>query len=158
MKKFFQRRLIIYPAISSLCWYLIFMKYSGSSMLNLIEDEINYMIDILPFSLPPPLIILLFGLSFGYVYGTISIIVKVRQFKGTFFILIFIFKVMFSTMLAVSIGIFAYFIEIAILPILLHVLKKIKKNKHTPTIYKTKDKDDLIKEMEKLIVEYKKVK
>lgn len=156
MKNFFLKRLVAYPVGWGIAWYFIFSRYSDSSFIGLIKEQMDYMMDILPFSLSPSVSMILFGLGFGYVYGTGSILVRVSKLRGTLFIVMFLVKVLFSAFFAVSIGCLLYFLEILLFPIIIYGYKKLKKKK-IPRVYKKEsDQEDLIKEMERIVYEYRK--
>lgn len=168
MKKFFLKRLIAYPICWSIVWYMINTKYPDFPLLELFLDGLEDFTEVLPFALSPPLDIILFGLVFGYVYGTASVVFKVRMFKGGIFFLVLIFKMMFSAIFAVSIGYLLFAAEILLLPLIIFLFKTYKggkmpkllrQEKTKPYMYeKPKTEEDLIREMERIVTEYKNLK
>lgn len=168
MEKFFLKRLVAYPIGWSLVWYMIYTKYPDFPLLELFLEGLEDFTEVLPFALSPPLDIILFGLVFGYVYGTASVVFKVRMFKGGIFFLVLIFKMMFAALFAVSVGYLLFAAEILLLPLIIFLFKKyksgkmfkpLKREKKNPYMYeKPKTEEVLIREMERIVTEYKNLK
>jgi hypothetical protein len=156
MKNFFVRRLLIYPAIFGIVWTFLFVKYPEFIFVKLVQDELTY--QFIRLEIPMKTLFILFGMAFGYVYGTISTLVKASQFRGIIFLFIFLFKVMISMTFAISIGYILYAIELVMLPVFLVLIRKIKevrKNQRKKVKNNNLSKEDLIIQLENLISQYK---
>lgn len=128
MKNFFLKRLLVYPGAFAILWYYIFENYATYSALDLIRKQITILTEIVP--LAPPFDVILYGILFGYVYGTSSVLISVRKLRSFILIAILFFaKVVYSGILAVTIGYLIFPIEIILLPVIVLCYKAYKRKK-----------------------------
>lgn len=157
MKEFFFKRLIVYPLFFSLGVFYAYNNFPS------VAEQIDGFKDMLPFGDSLTFQLLLFGMLLGYVYGTISTIIKVRSFKNIFLLaILFVLKVFFSAIIAVSFGLFVYIAEALIIAfILTYKFTNLKKNFHNKHKMKKNSTEEiqnpeaLVHEMEKLIAQFK---
>ncbi|MBU8732489.1 hypothetical protein KM915_20795 [Cytobacillus oceanisediminis] len=152
MQSFVFKRLLVYPLVFIILTNVLYFNYPAA------RSEIDNYKNSLPFEDSTMFSLILFGYLLGYVYGTLSLIIEVRSFRSILLLIImFVLKLFFSMILAVSFGIFVLPFELVI--ILLFGFKKSKKiirpRKRKEKYIQTKEKDELIKEMENLIQQYK---
>ncbi|WP_430510733.1 hypothetical protein [Gottfriedia solisilvae] len=155
MKSIFIKRLITYPAIFCIAWYYMYLKFPNFYFCQYIIETFNMVIKNVPNfpEVETKTIFIIFGLSFGYVYGTISTLIKVREFRGFLFFGLFFIKSLISTVAALSFGLVLYPLEILLIPIILLLVKKLKTHKREQgnSHRKIITREDLIKELEKFI-------
>ncbi|PTY81020.1 hypothetical protein [Heyndrickxia sporothermodurans] len=126
LKKIYLNSFLIYPFISCVIWTYAYSKYPDFLYMEVASD---LMTKVFPFPIDVPIKIALFGIVFGYVYGTISTVAKARSFKGILFIPFLIFKLIVTMLLAATFGILAIGLEIIILPLIILFIKKQKREK-----------------------------
>lgn len=136
MKKKFKRgminHLIIYPVIFTIIWTILFNAHSNLFVTKLALNNIKLfsstVLGDLPIHIPLKSIEILFGFLFGYVYGTLSLLIKARQFKGLPFVIVFFTKLIVSFMFSMIYG-FLYFAEIILIPLIYFIYIKISAKK-----------------------------
>ncbi len=107
----------------------MFNHYPNFAPVIMANVMVKQLIDIIPFELSNTAYFTVFGAIFGYTYGTISTVFRIRDFNGLIKIILFIVKVMISTMLVVNFGALILCIEIILL--LAYLVFKLGKNKTT---------------------------
>ena len=142
MKKIFIWRLLIYPIISCIIWHKLYVDFED---FFLIETVKGVVLKTIPFDFKEEINFIIFGIAFGYVYGTVSLFIKVRKFKGFIFFALFLFKVLQCIIFA-NIAIYFYLLEILLLPLILYFIKKRKKIKKIKVENKKKEENKKIKE------------
>ena len=148
--RFFMNRLVFFPLIFTFIWSIIFMKYPDIFIIEVAKDGLRY----IPFHISETIYFVGFGYVFGYIYSTISIVIKLRTFRGILFVVLAFLKIFFSIVVTVSFGYFLLIIEIALLPVILLALKRRKIKKEELQLEKTKsDKEELINEIKKIMKE-----
>jgi hypothetical protein len=151
LKKFFLMRLMVYPVISCIAWSYLYSNFSDFILVKMADQVL---LNSMPFPISNEIKILLFGYAFGYVYGTISTVIKVRKFKGILFLGLFAFKVIQSMLLAGSIGIYILALEIILLPFIIILMKKHKAKKKEKLEKQKQEEYNAVKE--EVIAELKK--
>jgi mannitol-specific phosphotransferase system IIBC component len=142
-----KKRFLIYPLVFSALWYILFTKYADAGWVK----EINTLFvqpyfEAFGFDIPYLVFIVLFGYIFGYIYGTMSEFLKTRSFNGFTLVVVFFIKCMISSVGAIY-GIFAFVIELALLPFVKMLKKKYKKEKQT------KKNNQLLEELKQVVRE-----
>ena len=160
IKKFLINRLLFYPVLWSFIWTFIFLKSPSFHLITLIKEGLYALTNTFPFSLTLETQFMLFGLVFGYVYGTISILLKARQIRGMLFFIVFFLKIMISMFFAITIGYLLYPIELILLPIILLLFRKYRKNKEKKkseniAMVNQRNKEELLNEIREVMKEHK---
>ena len=128
-KKIMFSRLISYPLICAVIWTLFFLNFNDNYFTQMALEEHRLYLSSFPVEYFP----IIYGVSFGYIYGTISIVFKVRNFNGLTMFLGFFLKV-FVASLFTSVGYILLPIELILLIVFLAVrsIWKLPKRKVKP--------------------------
>lgn len=125
----FKQRFIIYPAIWLTIFTIAFTKFSSSTIVKEVENMfILPLFEAVGLNVSFYVFIGIFSILFGYVYGTISQVVKTRNFSGITMLAVFIIKFFLSSM-GIVFGIFAFVIELILFPFVLIAKRKYIKKK-----------------------------
>lgn len=123
------KRYIVYPIIFLFVWAYAYQNFPHFFLVKLTTESIKTAwIDTFHLHISMKTCVHIFGFLFGYVYGTISLAIKVREFRGALMIVLFLIKCFASTMATCLFG-FAYFIELALCPLIFLAVRKYKKKK-----------------------------
>nr|WP_173026395.1 hypothetical protein [Aeromonas sp. Ne-1]AKO69688.1 hypothetical protein [Aeromonas sp. Ne-1] len=136
------KRLLIVPLACAFLWLYIFENFSDSWMVAWVNEIFRVGLD---YSLPKDTKVFVFGLGFGYLYSTFSLLIKARSFKGIPFFIFLGFKVLLVTFVTVF-GVYFYFLELLLMPFIALSKRSFKrKNENKKRI---KEKDERQSELE----------
>lgn len=124
------KRFIVYPIIFTFIWTYTFKNFPDFFLMKLTLDNIKTTwINTIHLHVSLKTYVMVFGFLFGYVYGTISLFIKVREFKGLSMFVLFFIKSFISMILTCLFG-FLYIIELCIRPFIIYLLRK-RRNKRS---------------------------
>lgn len=119
MKKILFSQFFVYPTIIIGIIFGIQEKFPDNIFIQLITQTLEYQnLSGIPLTYQ----IILYGYVVGFSYGTLSILLRAREFRGILFLVIFGFK-LFVTYVFAYYGLLLMAIEVVFLPIL-YVLHK----------------------------------
>ncbi len=111
MRTFFVKRLFGYPLLYAFIWYYLYQNFTDLYFVNITVRQINSIVREFPFIYSNmSTYFILFGFIFGYIYSTISTLLKAREFRGILFVCVLSTKTLFAIM-TIPFGIIFYLVE-----------------------------------------------
>ncbi len=111
MRSFFVKRLFGYPLLYAFIWYYLYQNFTDVYFVNIAVRQINSIVREFPFIYSNmSTYFILFGFIFGYIYSTISTLVKAREFRGILFVCVLSTKTLFA-IITIPFGIIMFFVE-----------------------------------------------
>ncbi|OUA30910.1 hypothetical protein BK777_00610 [Bacillus thuringiensis serovar aizawai] len=111
MRTFFVKRLFGYPLLYAFIWYYLYQNFTDLYFVNIAVRQINSIVREFPFIYSNmSTYFILFGFIFGYIYSTISTLLKAREFRGILFVCVLSTKTLFAIM-TIPFGIIFYLVE-----------------------------------------------
>jgi hypothetical protein len=148
MKKFFLNQLVIYPLLFGVIGYFAYRNFPDFYLVEMAKDVyLPYLKEIFTFiNFTDVQFFTVYGLLIGYVYGSLSVVVKVRNLKSIILMGIVLYvKLTLAMILGVSFGLILYPVQLILTPIIIYLAKLYSKKQQRKRDQIQQDTNDNVK-------------
>lgn len=151
MKNLFLKQFFVYPLVSIFIWSYLYPGGQGLYFSNLAEGSIRQLEKLTFFDLSNTGYLYVFAYLFGYTYGTISSVLKVRSFPILLGLPLFFVKVIVVCIFSTNIGLLLLVIELILFLLFLFFKSPIYNKISRVKSLSKKDRTLLSKEIAKIM-------